>query len=389
MFGKSIKLADILGIRVQVHWSFLLLIGWVLFSSLVATGDLGASFVKTSFVLVLFTCVVLHEFGHALAARMYGIPTRDITLLPIGGVARLARMPKNPWHEIVVALAGPAVNVVIAIVLWIAIGPISGEASWLAIATGDGGFWERILFVNLMLVAFNLLPAFPMDGGRVLRSTLALFFDYVPATRMAAAIGQTCAVGFGILGLFGNPMLLLLAAFIFFAAAGEANQVQLHDQLRGWKVVDATNRDFRAVSAEAPAAVTAMAVIHHPQRAFPVIDDSRFVGMVSREDLIKSLNQQDRVRVGDLPRTLPATVNAADDLEESFQVASTDGHDLLAVISDGELIGLLDLRTVVQVVRAQAQFRNQAHRPRNYFKTCLSQYPIPFSSSENRRIANC
>ncbi len=214
-------LGTISGIRIRVHWTFLLLPLYVYFSSLFAGSGTIAAAISILFVLAIFGCVLLHELGHALAARQFGIGTRDITLLPIGGVAALERMPKQPWQELWIAVAGPLVNVVIATVLF----------SGLALSFGSPpgifrSFLVQLAMANIVLVVFNLIPAFPMDGGRVLRSILAMYLDFGTATRVAVKVGKTLAVGFGLFGLFsGNFMLVLLAMFVYFAAHSEQSQL--------------------------------------------------------------------------------------------------------------------------------------------------------------------
>lgn len=219
----SFHLVRIAGIDVRIHATFFLLLAWFGFVYY-AEGGPAAVFAGLSFIILLFVCVILHEFGHALAARAYGINTPDITLLPIGGIARLERMPDKPWQELVVALAGPAVNVVIAFALYIVVGRLLVPGEFQAVAEGGGSLLSKLLAINVMLVAFNLLPAFPMDGGRVLRSLLAMRLKHARATRIAALVGQIVAVIFGLLGLFGgNPFLLFIAVFVFFGARAEAS----------------------------------------------------------------------------------------------------------------------------------------------------------------------
>ncbi len=213
----SWHLGKLAGIDVRIHWTFLLLPAWIYVSSLAAGSGTLAATVAMLFILAIFGCVLLHEMGHALMARCFGIPTRDITLLPIGGVASLQRMPRQPWQELAIAVAGPAVNVVIAAAIFAGLfllDPTAGTAA---------SFLTRVALVNIALAVFNMLPAFPMDGGRVLRSVLAMSMPYASATRIAATVGQVTAVGFGLLGLMsGNLMLALIAGFIFLAARGEA-----------------------------------------------------------------------------------------------------------------------------------------------------------------------
>jgi Zn-dependent protease len=218
---SSLKVASIFGIEVRIHLTFLLFLVWIWFSYYQIAGFAGAV-QGVLFILALFACVLLHEFGHAFAARGFGIETPDITLLPIGGVARLSRIPEKPWQELVVAIAGPLVNVVIAAAL---ISVIHGSAALEQLEYLESPRIEllaKLASVNVMLVLFNLIPAFPMDGGRVLRALLAMAMPYAQATQIAARIGQGLAVVFGIFGLFGNPLLIFIAFFIFVGAQQEA-----------------------------------------------------------------------------------------------------------------------------------------------------------------------
>ena len=218
----SIRLGRVFGIPVNLHLTFLLLLGLIGANQIVQTGTLSAAFGAVGFIVAIFTCVALHEFGHALAARRFGIRTRDVTLLPFGGLARLERMPRDPVQELWIALAGPAVNVAIAGILGFAL--VMTGAGQLMLGTPSlfgGTFFARLLVVNVILALFNLLPAFPMDGGRVLRALLAMRFSYVRATGIAATVGKGMALLFGLLGLFGNPMLIFIAVFVWFGGSAE------------------------------------------------------------------------------------------------------------------------------------------------------------------------
>src|SRR5881275_368299 len=212
----SLPIFRIAGIQLRIHITFWLLIGW-LAVGYYAQGGSAMGLGRLLFVLLLFLCVVLHEFGHAIAAKNFGINTPDITLLPIGGVARLERMPDEPRQELIIALAGPLVNVVIALAFFAVVG-------WRGLAAqatiGGSDLLAQLLVINVVLVLFNLLPAFPMDGGRVLRALLATRLSYARATQIAANIGQGCAFIFGFLGLFGNnPLLIFIALFVYMGAS--------------------------------------------------------------------------------------------------------------------------------------------------------------------------
>lgn len=216
----NFKLTRIAGTDVIIHPTFWLLLGWVALTGLMS-GGVAAAFVGVAFVVLLFACVLAHEFGHIFAARLFGVRTPVVTLYPIGGVARLERMPDRPYQELIVALAGPAVNVVIAgfLMLLVGVGATFGAAA-------GASFLGYLATVNLTLALFNLIPAFPMDGGRVLRAILAMKMRYVDATRIAAKVGRGAAILMGVIGLFNNPMLILIAVFIYFAAGQELRAVE-------------------------------------------------------------------------------------------------------------------------------------------------------------------
>jgi Zn-dependent protease len=228
----SLKATRIAGIDVYIHFTFFLLLAWVAFIHWKQTGSIGAALVGVLFILSIFACVVFHELGHALAAKKYAIRTRDIILLPIGGVARLEKMPDKPVQELWVALAGPAVNVGIAAALAVYL-YVSNSLSPVDQSTmTTAPFLERILGVNIFLVLFNMIPAFPMDGGRVLRALLAMRLAYTRATRISANLGQGIALLFGIFGLFYNPLLLFIAFFVWIGAAQEARMTQMKSAIR-------------------------------------------------------------------------------------------------------------------------------------------------------------
>lgn len=218
----SWKVGQIAGIDLRIHATFVLLLGWVGASYWVAGRSVHMALSGVTFIVALFACVVLHELGHAMAARKFGIRTRDITLLPIGGLARLERIPEEPQKELWIALAGPAVNVAIAAVLFIWLVATHEWEPMDRLRVAAGPFVERLLMANIWLVLFNLVPAFPMDGGRVLRALMAARMPYLKATQIAANVGQGLAFAFGFAGLFLNPMLLFIGLFVWIGAAQEA-----------------------------------------------------------------------------------------------------------------------------------------------------------------------
>ena len=294
----SFSIGRLLGSELRVHATFFLLLLWVGAVAYVSVGPLAAV-VNVVFILVLFACVVAHEYGHALMARRYGIATPDITLLPIGGMARLERMPEKPSQEIMVALAGPAVNVVIFLVLVGVFRVDLDVETLMQIEDPREGFLARVAVVNLFLVLFNMLPAFPMDGGRVFRALLALWLPRVQATRVAAFGGQVMAFAFGFLGLFTvNPLLVLIAVFIFIAAGAESSYVAMQDFGRHTGVRAAMITNFETLEEEATLNEAVSALIRTTQHEFPVVDrQGHFVGFLTRRALYGALAEEEGRRV--------------------------------------------------------------------------------------------
>lgn len=340
------KIGEYAGIAVYVHATFLLLVGWIALLHWLQLGTLQAVVRGVVFILLLFVCVLLHEFGHALAARRYGIRTRDITLLPIGGVARLERMPDKPVQELWVALAGPVVNIAIFAVLYL----ILQTQSWVLRTERElvqGSLWARLMTVNLFLAAFNLLPAFPMDGGRLLRALLAMRMDYVQATNIAAALGQGMAFLFGFLGLFLNPFLLFIALFVWIGAAQEASMVQIRAALGGIPVQQAMLTDFRTIQPDDPLRRVVELVLSGWQQDFPVLENNRVVGVLTRNDLVNALamHGEDRL-VREVMQTQFEVVDASEMLESVLPRLQACACHSMPVLRNGELVGVLTMDNV-------------------------------------------
>jgi Zn-dependent protease/CBS domain-containing protein len=343
------------GIGVYVHATFLILIGFVILSHWSEGHSLAATLAGVGFILALFACVVLHEFGHALMAAKYGIKTRDITLLPIGGIARLERMPDDPRQELWVALAGPAVNAVIATVLfaWLEFTATRTPFSLLSVTAGP--FLQRLMVVNVFLVVFNMLPAFPMDGGRVLRAILATGMEYTRATHIAATIGQAMALLFGFLGFFGNPFLLFIALLVWIGAAQEASMAQMKSALSGIPVARAMLTDFRTLMPQDALRRAVELLLSGSQHDFPVLDGERVVGVLTRADLLVALAQRDQdSRVEDVMRREFETVDAAEMLETAFRRFQNRHCETLPILRAGALVGLVSLDNVGEFVAIQA-----------------------------------
>ena len=304
---------------------------------------MGAVVAGLAFILLLFACVILHEFGHALAARAYGIRTPDITLLPIGGVARLERMPEKPSQELVVALAGPAVNVVIAFGLYVVLGKCFDLGDLASMEDERGNLLSKLLAVNVMLIVFNLIPAFPMDGGRILRALLATRIKHARATRIAAGIGQSLAILLGLLGLLGNPVLLFIAVFVFFGAQQEAAYATLKESMEETRVAQMMEPPPPLLNPAMTVLEAARVAMGHPASAYPLVDAQlRFLGMVLASDLAEGMAQEGGFGVGRLARTdwapLPAELSVAAAREQSARSV----HDLMPVINaEGQLVGVV------------------------------------------------
>ena len=339
--GWSLKLGTFAGIRVQVHFTFLIFLAWIVISGLVAGKGQQVVLANTAFMLALFGCVVLHEFGHALTARRYGILTKDITLLPIGGVARLERMPDDPRQELWVALAGPAVNVVIAAGLWAWLLVTRPGFNLAAIDIANAPFAERLLLVNISLVIFNMLPAFPMDGGRVVRALLATRMDYARATQYAAHLGQAMALLFGIAGFFSNPMLLFIAIFVWIGAGQEASMVLMKSALAGIPVSAAMMTNFESVTPRDSLDHVSQLILSGAQQDFPVLDQNQVVGVITRADLLKALAQKDAPSVNEIMRHDFPLAHASDMLETALQRLQASPCPTMPVLQNDSLVGLL------------------------------------------------
>jgi Zn-dependent protease/CBS domain-containing protein len=350
--GWSLPILRIAGIQLRIHVTFLLLIGWVALNSAAAA----------VFVLLLFVCVVLHEFGHALAAKAFGINTPDITLLPIGGVARLERIPEEPKQELIIASAGPAVTAIIALSLFVAIA--ARGATGIAAPIGGNDLVLNLFKLNVYLLLFNLIPAFPMDGGRVLRALLATRMTYARATQVAATVGQAFAFLFGIVGLFGipgifhpNPFLIFIAFFVYIGASQEAALAQMRDVSRRFPVSSAMVREFRSLPVNATLQEAVDALLATSQHDFPVLDESGNVaGILTPHDLIAALRKDDpKIRVGDVMRRDIPTVTTGTRFEEAFRIMQECNCPAVPVL-DGmkRLVGLLTPENVSELMMVQS-----------------------------------
>jgi Zn-dependent protease len=353
--GWSLPIFRVAGIQLRIHVTFLLLIAWLAFGYY-SEGGSPAALGRVIFILLLFVCVVLHEFGHAFAAKGFGINTPDITLLPIGGVARLERMPEEPLQELVIAVAGPAVNVVIAVALALT---IDWHAAMEPRVVESPNFGLQLLAMNVWLLLFNLLPAFPMDGGRILRAVLAIRMPYTRATQIAANIGQGFAFIFGFAGLMipNAYMLIFIALFVYIGASQEAALAQMKDVSRRFPVASAMIREFRSLPQDATLEEAVDALLATSQHDFPVIDDNGSVaGVLTRHDLIAALRRGDpHIRVGDVMRRDIPTVTTGTRFEDAFRIMQECHCPAVPVLdSMKRLVGLLTPENVTELMMVQS-----------------------------------
>ena len=358
------KLARIAGIDVYMHATFLLLIGWVAFSHWTEQGTWSAVLSGVFFILLLFAFVVMHEYGHALTARKFGIKTRDITLYPIGGVARLERMPEKPIEELWVALAGPAVNVVVAAVLFGYLMFTRTFEPFTSLTVSTGSFIERLMIVNLWLVGFNLIPAFPMDGGRVLRALLGLRLEYVQATQIAAYVGQAFAFLFGFIGLFSNPFLVFIALFVWMGATQEASMVQMKSSISGIPVTRAMLTDFQTLTPRDTLARVVGLILSGSQHDFPVIRDDRIVGILERDAFMKALSERGQsTPVIEVMRRDIIEVDSHDMIETALMRLQENGSKTLPVTHNGQLVGLITSENITEYLMIRSALKTASIVP--------------------------
>lgn len=362
----SWRVGSIAGIALYLHATFLLLLAYVAIANYQTSGSAAEALNGVLFVVAVFGTVVLHELGHALAAKRYGIETKDITLLPIGGVARLERMPREPRQEMIVALAGPAVNVVIAALLYVVLmlsGGMPDLIEGAALSEGflQRGFFARLLAVNIWLVLFNLIPAFPMDGGRVLRAFLAMRNDdYAEATEHAARVGRFFALLFGMLGLFvlGNPILVFVALFVWLAAAGEAAAVQTSVMLDGVPIQRMMITDVETLSPDDPLSRPVRLILDGFQQDFPVVSQGVVQGMLTRAALLKALAERgDQTRVADVMDREFQQASPGEQADDVLTRLKACGCHSIPVIKNGQLLGVLTMDNVGEYVMVQAALK--------------------------------
>ncbi len=349
----SFKIARLWGIDVYMHWTFLLLLSWILVSNINQGQTFAQSLMGVAFILALFGCVVLHEYGHALTARRFGIVTKNITLLPIGGVANMEKMPEKPIQELWVALAGPAVNVVIAAGLLLYfqfVGSFPTVEEFTGEITGKN-FLFNIFVVNIILALFNLIPAFPMDGGRVLRALLAMRYSRGQATNIAAKIGQLLAIIFVFLGFFYNFWWIFIGLFIFLGAGAEANFETTRSALSKYKVRDALMHQFTVLHAFEPIDKAVATLLNGQEKEFLVEQDNEIIGIITRDEIIQGLRTfGQEAAIGRVANKTFLTLFPEMPLQEAYENMLRMSASICPVIEDHRLIGVLNMENITEMV---------------------------------------
>lgn len=342
----NLNLGNISGIKIIVHWTFFFLIAWIVFSEIKRGGTTQSILFNLALVIAVFACVVLHELGHALTAKHFGIETKRITLLPIGGMASLEHIPESPKQELLITLAGPFVNALIALFLYFII-PVSEFMHLNFTETFEvlmSFSWQNFLFllfvVNISLIVFNIIPAFPMDGGRILRALLALKINRVKATKIATIIGQLIAVLFLLTGLLYNPFLVIIALFIFVGAYSENQMVQHLALLKGHNVEDAMLINITTFNPEDDLDLVVNKLIYSTENNFVVVENNVVKGVLYHQDIINNSNKN--VLVKDVMSTDFKTVKSNANLEEIYKLTHKEKHPFFPVLENQKLVGVID-----------------------------------------------
>lgn len=360
------KLGTIAGINIFLHWSFALLIVFIVFINY-RNGQNSIEIAwAVLFILCVFFVVLLHELGHALAAKRYNIKTKDITLLPIGGIARLEQFPENPSEELIVAIAGPVVNFVLAFItqFFITI-PQNTEELMVQLSSGinAGNFFLNFYIVNITLGVFNLIPAFPMDGGRVLRALLAFKLDRNTATKIAARIGQFIALCFIFIGVISNPILILIGLFVIISAQMETESITYKSMLKGYKVRDVVMKQYQTIDADEKIKKAIAIILESEHKKFLITQNDMLVGTLNSHQIIKALssNGEEEYIYNIMDKNL-VYVDINTELEDIVERVYNKKSAVLLVNENGQLAGILDADNLSEFILINSIKSKQNHK---------------------------
>ncbi len=354
-----LNLGKLFKVNIEIHWTFIFILIWVIFLEIKSGGTPQNALMSSIFILLLFVCVVMHEFGHILTARKFGVHTKKITLLPIGGVASMDSIPENPKQELLIALAGPAVNMAIAAVLLLFVNVssfINQNPAQLEMTLDHVTTQNLLLYLfsaNIALAIFNFVPAFPMDGGRVLRALLAMNMDRVTATNIASGIGQFLAIIFVFIGIFYNPFLIIIGLFIYFGAYGENKMVQQLSLLKDHKVSEAMLTNISTLKPENTIEDVIKLLLSGTEKNFVVLQDSKIVGILHHKDIIKN-SQNKNLAVKEIMTRSFKSVDLYADLKDILKLISTEKNHFFAVTDKDKLVGAIDLTNLSEFMLIQA-----------------------------------
>ena len=354
---RSVRLVTIRGIDIRLHFTFPLILIWAALQFGLLAGNIAGAIFGVVAILILFGLVTLHELGHGFAAQYYDVPVKQIVLSPIGGVAQLSHIPEKPFQEFIIALAGPAVNILVALLMaLVVLTPAASLSNPFGVITGVSGFnlntlFSYIFFYNILLGLFNMIPAFPLDGGRIFRSLLAMRMNYVRATKIAAAVGKIAAVAIGIYGLFnGGFFLLFIAFFIYVGATQEAKLVQVRAFLRNYTVEDVYSPSVFRLLPDSTVQQARNIMVYGGQRSFPVADGDQLVGFLTYSDFLRaSRNSVAHARVAPFMRKDIRPVSCDDDLFLVQQRFIEEQMEALPVVYNGRFIGMITFQNIAEL----------------------------------------
>ncbi|WP_369764712.1 M50 family metallopeptidase [Flavobacterium sp. WC2429] len=350
----SFKLGKVAGIGLFIHWTFSLLLLFIIFVNYRSGYNILQITWSIAFILSIFITVVLHELGHALAAKNYGIKTKDITLLPIGGLARLEKLPEKPIEELIVAFAGPMVNLFLALLTSIFVTVPENEELLMTQLSGginSHNFLLNFLIVNLALAIFNLIPAFPMDGGRILRALLAFKFQRHTATKIAARIGQLLAIGFIFIGFFSNPFLIFIGIFVIMGAQMETEYTASKYLLKGYTVRDVVMKQYQTIDANQPIKRAIELLLDSQSKIFLITANSQPVGTLNRDQIIIALSEkgENTPIVNAMNKNL-VFLNIETLLADIFELVYHNKSNLMLVMENNQLVGTLDTENLLEFI---------------------------------------
>lgn len=352
----SIPVGQFRGIKVYIHWTFMLLLVWIAMSSYRLSHNTNQLLLSVGYILTLFACVVLHEFGHALTARRFGIKTKDITLFPMGGMARMEKMPESPKEEFLVAIAGPLVNVVIAggLFLYMYLWPGGHTMGFPAGAMTADKFIPALFAVNIIMAVFNLIPAFPMDGGRIFRALLSLKLERTKATQIAANLGQFIAILFVLLGLFYNIWLVFIGIFIYLGAGAEASQEYVQRDLSRYHVGNLVMSKYTLLSAHDALSAALRALLDSQEREFLVTENGIVSGVLTRDEMLAGLAQfGQNVQIGKIMRRDIQFIPPQMPVTDALRIMTELNMPMLPVGYPDKLVGVIDMENISEFLLIQ------------------------------------